>query len=574
MLKTILCQLFIVGSGGLSCLPAYAAFVRTQTPTLTNSTIIATPFIAKPQISQVQPLGCVHRGDTVTIIGSNFGTGKGEQVGLISNGSSIGAMTVSTWTPTRISATVPDLTGLQAGQNYAVGIAKVGQSGWLSNTDKSITLCQASQSKISISSGIAMRTFGRVSANSSNQTQANNNAASSSAIKPSQTGGSLLQGQLPPPPQDISAPPPKDDNSIEPRELLVLSDDLASAQAMLTQAQALGFGIKRRSVLKGLGFVMTVLRVPDQLSSGKALMRLRAAMPKVWADVNHRYRLEGLQENNYGRRLTGWKRNRLCRGDLRIGLLDTLVASSDSVFRHRAITQRSFLASGIKPAPRDHATAIAALLVAAPQSSGLTGLLPQAHLYVAGIFRKREAGNIDTTAEWMVRGLNWLVQQKVKIMNLSLGGPRNLLVEAALKRVMQQGVAVVAAAGNGGRQGSPVYPGAQPGVLAVTAVDARGNVYNHATHGKYIALSAPGVDIWTARANGRDRYVSGTSYAVPFVTAALANAHLAHPRQNWPMLTRKLEQSARDLGKPGRDSVFGWGLVQFATCHHSGRRRH
>jgi subtilisin family serine protease len=119
-----------------------------------------------------------------------------------------------------------------------------------------------------------------------------------------------------------------------------------------------------------------------------------------------------------------------------------------------------------------------------------------------------------------------------------------------------------------------MYPAAQPGVVAVTAVDARRHIYKYATQGKYITLSAPGVDIWTATPGKPGVYVSGTSYAAPFATAALASAHLARPKQSWSALEHRLEKGARDLGAPGKDSVFGWGLVQMMGCGHTGQRRH
>jgi minor extracellular protease Epr len=355
----------------------------------------------------------------------------------------------------------------------------------------------------------------------------------------------LLQSPFLPPPQNLPPPPPEEDKTMEPGEVVVVSGNMNEAQALATQAQALGLEIKRRSVLKGLGFVVTVLRVPKKTAAGSALAGLRGAMPNVWADVNHRYKLQGAETNQYGRQMVGWTGAAHCGGGMRIGLLDSAVDKNHPALRGRAITEQSFLPAGIQPAPPDHGTATAALLVANPLASGLSGLVPDAHLYIANIFRDRGNKEIDTTAEWMALALDWLVNQQVLVINMSLGGPRNLLVEAAILRLQERGIAVVAAAGNGGEQGPPVYPAAQLGVVAVTAVDAKLNIYKHATHGDYIAFSAPGVDIWSA-APGRDGvYLSGTSYATPFVTAAMASAQLASPKAIWPALERQLQGTAR-----------------------------
>ncbi|MEE8429054.1 MAG: S8 family serine peptidase, partial [Gammaproteobacteria bacterium] len=207
-------------------------------------------------------------------------------------------------------------------------------------------------------------------------------------------------------------------------------------------------------------------------------------------------------------------------------------------------------------------------------SAGIAGLLPGSKLYVANVFRQRGKRRVETTAEWIVLALDWLVRQRVHIINVSLGGPRNLLLETAIKRVLARGVVVVAAAGNNGPGGRPVYPAAHKGVIAVTAVDARLNPYRKANRGRYISFSAPGVDVWTAKPGGKYVYVSGTSYAVPFVTTVFAGARLASPRRSWSTITRNLQKKARDLGQAGKDPIFGWGLVQASgSCSEAVRKK-
>ncbi len=372
-------------------------------------------------------------------------------------------------------------------------------------------------------------------------------------------GGGLLQGQLPPPPQDLPPPPPKDDPSVEPGELVVVSGNMAEARALQKQAQALGLGIKRRNNLPGLGFVVTVLRVPRDVSVGMALANLRQSIPNIWADANHRYLHMGA-ERRYGQHLIGWNGKPGCGAGLRLGLVDGAIDAAHPLFKGRAIETRGFLATGIPAADASHGTAVAALLV-----GDSVGLLPGARLYAANVFRARGRAS-ETTAEWVVQALNWLAESHVAIVNLSFGGPRNLLLEAAVERLLAAGVAVVAAGGNGGEEAQPVYPAAQRGVIAVTAVDADLRPWQRANRGDYIAFSAPGVDVWSA-APGRDGvYVSGTSYAVPFVTAALAAERLARPKAKWSALQQQLQKQSRDLGAPGKDAIFGWGLVRASAC--------
>src|SRR5262249_58302580 len=84
------------------------------------------------------------------------------------------------------------------------------------------------------------------------------------------------------------------------------------------------------------------------------------------------------------------------------------------------------------------------------------------------------------------------------------------------------GVVFAAAAGNGGPFALPSSPAAYPEVIAVTAVDRNLVGYRHATRGPHIDLAAPGVDIWTALPDKREGPQTGTSFAVPYVTAAAA----------------------------------------------------
>jgi hypothetical protein len=377
------------------------------------------------------------------------------------------------------------------------------------------------------------------------------------------SGSSGLSAGLPPPPKDLPSPPLKDDKTLEPNELVVVTGTMADAQALAQQAQALGLGVKRRTHLGGLGFVVTVFRVPKEMSVGNALTSLRQVSPNVWADANHRYQLFSDAARTYGQRLVGWNGSPGCGRGVRIGMVDTAIDTAHAMLTGRAIEARSFLASGIPVAGADHGTATAALLVGRQ-----VGLLPGAKLYVANVFRARGSES-DTTAEWVVLALNWLAEQRVTIMNLSFGGPRNLLVEVAVRRLLERGIAVVAAAGNGGEGAPPVFPAAQPGVVAVTAVDAELRPYRRANRGDYIAFSAPGVDVWTA-APGRDgMFVSGTSYATPFVIAALA-VRANNVKQSWAPVVSELQTKARDLGDKGKDPVFGWGLIQAVAACGSG----
>jgi hypothetical protein len=519
----------------LQLLPSSTTVNSTQARKVTapvQGQALAVPQTASPFINGVKPSDCVAKGGMLNIQGTNLLTSAGRSIALDDgNGTHVNLQTNS-WSGTSISVKVPDDPRLQEGAGYWVAMEQSDHSRWLSNIDRSITICattfSAAEPEVNVASPIS-------------------------------GGGSLLDSEMPPPlMQNIQTAAIKEDVNVEPGELVVVSADMNEAQQLQQAAQSMGLGIKRRTPLRNLGLVVSVLRVPKGISVADALGQLRESMPKVWMDANHRYQLQADKAVRYASRTIAWEPRVGCGAGLHVGLIDTAVDVSHPLFKGHAIIQRSFLASGITPAPEDHGTATASILVAGAP----TGLLPSVKLHVAAVFRSRNKKEANTTAEWVVRALDWLVGEKVVVINLSLGGPRNLLVEAAVQRVLKRGIVIVAAAGNGGADAEPMYPAAQPGVIAVTAIDANLKPYDRDNRGEYIAYAAPGVDVWVASPGGDGVYATGTSYAAPFVTAIIAATKWSGSGSDRAALDRLLQSKARDLGKPGRDNVFGWGLIQ------------
>lgn len=532
--------------------------IRSSTPTLKP---IPMPAITmRSVITGYGASGCVQTGTQLTILGKYFGSADGKSLVLAGHGLNIDLGVVA-WGDTRIVATIPKAPQIASEQTYFIGIQKTGQTGWLSNIDKTFTTCAAA-----LSSRVPLTTAGTGFAPRKLASSPSEPAVSTAGGTAG--SGRLLDRTLPAPPvvpQAATGTGQRNAPNVEPGELVVISASLKEATALADQAGALGYSVKRRRILKGLGLVISVLRLPAGTPVLQTLRNLRASAPKVWIDANHRYRLQdGDAAKVYGRALVHWGAPRpSCGAGHRIGLIDTTVDLKQPALKGQAITLHKVLPAGVPLAPPDHGTAIAALLVGRSRPVSTAGLVPGARLYVATVFRRR-GNHVDTTAEDVAAALDWLVRQHVQVINLSLGGPRNLILEAAIQRVEDLGIAVVAAAGNGGPKAAPVYPAAQSGVVAVTAVDARLHPYDDANRGGYIAFAAPGVDVWAARPGGGGAFVSGTSYAAPFVTAAIAREG-GHAKA----AIRGLAKHARDLGKPGRDPVFGWGLVR--ASGHCGR---
>ena len=240
--------------------------------------------------------------------------------------------------------------------------------------------------------------------------------------------------------------------------------------------------------------------------------------------------------------------------NLRIGIVDSAVDTDHPAFASAKISSRPFAAAA--NLPNYHGTAIASIIAA--NAVPFSGLAPKAELFAAAVFERDETrGEIASTVS-LVRALDWLLSSEVDAINLSLAGPPNRLLEVALTRISEQGVMVLAAAGNGGPMARPQYPAAYTSVVAVTAVDQRGRAFRLANRGDYLDLAAPGVNLRHAVAGGGYASSSGTSFAVPF--AVTAAALMKHQEPDSDVIAR-LYAAATDIGPPGRDDIYGYGLL-------------
>lgn len=239
-----------------------------------------------------------------------------------------------------------------------------------------------------------------------------------------------------------------------------------------------------------------------------------------------------------------------------IGMIDSAVDLAHPSLLGRHISERDFVV-GRAPRPQAHGTAVASILVG--RSSSYRGLLPGATLFAASVFFETPDGAQSASALSLVQALDWLVQSGVTAINVSLAGPDNAVLRAAVLRAQQLGVVVIAAAGNEGPASAPVYPAAYDDVVAVIAIDRSLRPYRLSNRGAYVDFAAPGVDVLHAQPNGGYAASSGTSVAAPFVTTLIA---AGRRRQDAETVLDTLRTRSLDLGPPGRDDIFGFGLVR------------
>jgi subtilisin family serine protease len=189
-------------------------------------------------------------------------------------------------------------------------------------------------------------------------------------------------------------------------------------------------------------------------------------------------------------------------------------------------------------------------------------LLPRASLIAVDAFHRDSRGNDAADAFSLAQALDALLEHEVTVINLSVAGPANAVLRQVIETAQTRGKILVAAAGNDGPGAAPLYPAAYRGVVGVTAVDHRHRVWRQASAGPQVDFAAPGVRLSTAAPTAGRRQRSGTSFASPFVAAALAVSQLEQQGHSASDIVSALAMEAVDLGTPGQDNTYGHGLVQ------------
>jgi hypothetical protein len=258
-----------------------------------------------------------------------------------------------------------------------------------------------------------------------------------------------------------------------------------------------------------LGIHTVQLAVPGSMNTKAALKLLQRVAPTLEADFDHVFEPAGSKLSPLSGALASVAA--VASGRV-VGMIDGGVASHPSL-AGAAIEQNGFAGS---PQPTGHGTAIASLLVG--NQGPFRGAATGAQLYVADVYGGNRAAG---SASVIVRALGWLASKRPQVINISLVGPPNKLVERAIQAVQSRGIEVVAAVGNDGPAAPPQYPASYAGVIAVTAVDAGGRALLEAGKPTHLDFAAPGADMAAAFPGRGYAKVRGTSFAAPLAAARL-----------------------------------------------------
>ena len=326
------------------------------------------------------------------------------------------------------------------------------------------------------------------------------------------------------------------------------------------QALEWGYTLHKQEKLAGLNLYLLTFDCPPGVSPKDASLELERLQPKSSVGELHKYSLNSSQVSftqsqspkTFANEMLSWPAAG-CDVPVKIGMIDGGLSESFRQQTSARLYTRSFIDTAPSQTAMRHGASIASILTDPER-------LKDVMLYSAAVVEQDANGNEYSSPAAILKALDWMVLNDVKVVNISLSGPPNKVLETALNAASDKGLLVVAAVGNQGENSPPQFPAAYNTVLAATAVDVEGDIYDKAVRGNHVDFSAPGVDIYI-NIEGQNRYISGTSIAAPFITAAIASSLGMKEHKNRDDIIEYFSSSATDLGPKGKDAIFGLGLI-------------
>ncbi len=209
-----------------------------------------------------------------------------------------------------------------------------------------------------------------------------------------------------------------------------------------------------------------------------------------------------------------------------------------------------------------HGTHCAGIVGALNNDTGVIGVAPQARLYALKVLDSSGSGYFSD----VIAALQWCVDNGIQVASMSFGstGDPGTPVKTACDAAYAANVLLVAAAGNSGNFlgiGNNVgWPARYDSVIAVAATNSSDKRPYFSSTGPAVELAAPGVDILSSVPGGSYEAWSGTSMACPHVSGAAALV-IGSGVTGAAAIRTRLQQTATDLGRSGRDTLYGCGLI-------------
>ena len=220
-------------------------------------------------------------------------------------------------------------------------------------------------------------------------------------------------------------------------------------------------------------------------------------------------------------------------------------------------------AVGRREKPHFHGTGMVGAIAAHHR---LMGIAPEARILAIQAFSGTTRQSPEATTKQILAGLDWAVRKGARVINMSFAGPYDPMLALAMKNAHAKGVVLIAASGNLGPKSPPLFPAADPNVIAVTAVDENDRLFAQAVRGPHVAIAAPGVDVMVPAPEETYQLTTGTSVAAAHVSGVAALLIERHPNVDAATILEVLTSTAQKLNPKGRDDQFGWGLIDPASA--------
>ncbi|MFN8578708.1 MAG: S8 family peptidase [Candidatus Sericytochromatia bacterium] len=258
-----------------------------------------------------------------------------------------------------------------------------------------------------------------------------------------------------------------------------------------------------------------------------------------------------------------------------IAVVDTGIDLKHPDLKNKVVEGYNVITQGKTPPMDDNGHGTHASGIAAAESNnkiGIAGVAPKCKLMPVKALDAKGSGDIFNVA----LGVIWAVDHGARVLNLSLGGPKNETLKRAVDYALAKNVVVVTAMGNDGKN-SKAYPAAFPGVISVGAVDFDRKRADFSNYGDWISVAAPGVQIMSTmptykttmtemeKEQGYD-YLDGTSMACPIVAGIAALVLSRNPDYTPAEVKERIQSTATDVGKKGYDIEYGYGVVNAAKA--------
>lgn len=321
------------------------------------------------------------------------------------------------------------------------------------------------------------------------------------------------------------------------------------------------------SPLSSLGVTMVLFQIPDGRAVPAVVNALAGDSAVLLSQPNYYYGSLAGENPQYGAVKIGADavRNEATGSGITVAIIDTGIDYNHPALSGKIAQKADFVSPDMSGfTGESHGTSVAGIIAAsAAEEGGMSGVAPGVRLIAARACWSDPSNNKKAvcSSEKLAKAIDFAISNNAQIINLSVGGPKDGLIAALIQSAYGSGVTVVAAAGNGGAKGKPVYPAALNEVIAVSATDSGDKLYTLSTRGDYIDVAAPGVDILCPAPGGAWGMESGTSQAAAHVSGAVALLLQDYPELSPFQVKHLLGSSAVDLGKPGKDQEFGDGRI-------------